>query len=966
MTYLRSIFVCLVFFICSTESFGQRYNFEQYDIQDGLIQSQVTAFVQDQQNRLWIATLGGLSCFDGNNFTNLGKTNGLNSNFLLSLTTNKQGSLIIGTEKGLSIYKNDSLYKYTHLNEWADKITTTSTGKIYGISGRNLFKVKRTITELIYVTGDSTEIVTALKTDGKGKTWVALYGRGLYYLSGNKWYKKETDKQIENLIITDLLIDNLSKDKVWLLTPGGVYIAEEGEIKKAFSDVIKKATAISQDQQGNIWLGTNSGAWFISKTQRIHFNAKNGFTDNVVNKIFKDRENNIWLGTDGSGIFKFNSKSYVTYDESQGLQNSIVMSIINGPRKGEIWLGTYNGIYIHKNNTVKQFNIPSDNEDAKRINFLFNDSSNNIWIGTVGGGLWIYSNNSFKRVDKENQSVACNAILEDRHKNIWISTNFGCFVLDRKTGKIDLVLRQFGTSVLEIGNNIMITGNQNGAHIIRNKKDIKPLNFKPLIGSSILSMLKYGDHVLFGTADNGLIIWNITTGKIKQISTKDGLLSDHIYSLMLDKKGVIWMGTGRGVNRLNAKNFNLLTSINDNALLVECNQNAIMENEGKIWIGTTKGALVYNNNNNTTSVIKPSIFINSVNVLPQNKKGSQAAKPTTYKEHELTKKIVLPYNHNHLNISFTGVYLTNPKAVMYQYRLKGLEDKYGKPGINPSANYTALPPGKYTFQVKAVTQSGVESGNTASFELEITPPYYQTTIFKVFIFCLILLLMMISVYTIINLNERQRKLRLKIKLEEQFKIRKQTAEDFHDDIGNKLTRISVLSEVLSAMTDKDDHEKRAIIQKVKTNVNELYNGTKDILWSLNPKNDTLGELLTHIKEFGCEMFDDTQISFEDETIVNDTSKRLPLELSRNILMIYKEAINNTLKYAKGDRVIFMAKMTSNILEIQLKDNGIGFNTSASKNGQGMNNMQVRARRIKGNLNIMSTNAGTTVALSVKL
>lgn len=966
MTYLRSILVFLFFFICSVKSFGQRYNFDQYDIKDGLIQSQVTAFAQDKQNRLWIATLGGLSCFDGNQFTNLGKTNGLNSNFILSLTTNMQGNLLIGTERGLSIYKNDSLYKFSSIKDWADKITTASSGRIYGISGKNLFSVNRIITSPVFVTGDSTEIVTSLKTDNTGKTWAAIYGRGLYYLAKNKWYKKEINTQIENLIVTDLFVDNFSKDKIWLLSPEGVYIAEHGELKKVFSETIKKATAINQDGQGNIWLGTNKGAWLISANRQIHFNAKNGFTDNVVNRIFKDRENNIWLGTDGSGIFKFNSKSYVTYDESQGLQNNIVMSIINGPDKDEVWLGTYNGIYVHKNNTIKQINIPSENDDTKRINFLFKDSSNKIWVGTVGGGLWIYRNNHFTRADKGNQPVACNAILEDRHKNIWISTNFGCFVLDRKTGKIERILSQFGTSLLEIGNNIMITGNQNGAHLIRNKKDIKELNFKPIAGSSILSMLKYGDHVLFGTADNGLIIWNITTGKIKQISTKDGLFSDHIYSLLLDKNGVIWMGTGRGVNRLKAKDFSILASINDNALLVECNQNAIMENEDKIWIGTTKGALVYNNHNNASPVIRPFIFINSVSVLPQNKKGDQNTTPVTYKEHELYHKIVLPYDHNHLNISFTGIYLTNPKAIMYQFRLKGLDDKYSKPGINPSANYTALPPGKYTFQVKVVTLSGVESGNTASFELEITPPYYQTTIFKVFIFCIMLSLMMVSVYAIINLSERQRKLRLKIKLEEQFKIRKQTAEDFHDDIGNKLTRISVLSEVLSAMTNKDDHEKRAIIQKIKTNVNELYNGTKDILWSLNPKNDTLEELLTHIKEFGCEMFDDTKSSFEVETFVNDTTKRLPLEVSRNILMIFKEAINNTLKYAKSDKIIFSAKMNNNILEVELKDNGLGFDTSAAKNGQGMNNMQVRARRIKGNLNIMSTNAGTTVALSVKL
>lgn len=963
MTYIKSILIPLLFFIYSTESFGQRYNFEQYDIEDGLIQSQVTAITQDKQNRLWIATLGGLSCFNGYQFTNLGKTNGLNSNFILSFTLTRQGNLLIGTDKGLSIYRNDSLSKYTDLQAWSDRLTTTASGEIYGISNKNLFKINGTKTVRSYVTSDSTEIITTLNTDSKGKTWVGIYGKGLYYLQGNKWHKKEISKKLENLIVTDLFVDGFSKEKIWLLTTDGLYVAENGDVKPAFAETIKKVTAINQDEQGNLWLGTTKGAWFISANEQIHFNNKNGFTDNVVNRIFRDRENNIWLGTDGSGIYKFNSKSYVTYDESQGLQSSIVMSIIDGPGKGEIWLGTYDGIFAHQNNSIKQIAIPSVNEDTKRINFLFKDSGGDIWIGTVGGGLWMYKNNHFERIDKGNQSLVCNAILEDRHKNIWISTNFGCFMLDRKTGKINQILNEFGTSLLEIGNGLIITGSQNGAQLIRNNKKTSPLNFKPLAGSSILSMLKYRDQVLFGTADNGLIIWNISTGKIKQISTKDGLFSDHVYSLLLDKRGIIWVGTGRGVNRLAAQHFNVLAS--EKTALVECNQNAIMENGDQIWIGTTKGALVYKHNNRPSPVIKPFIFINAVSILAQNKKDSQNIAQVTYKGHKLNQKTVLPYNHNHLNISFTGIYLTNPKVVMYQYKLKGLDDKYSKPSINSSVNYTALPPGQYTFQVKVLTSSGIESDNIASFNLEITPPYYQTTIFRILIFFFILLLIVISTYIIINLNERQRKLRLKIKLEEQFKVRKQTAEDFHDDIGNKLTRISVLSEVLNSMTDKNEHEKRAIIQKIKTNVNELYNGTKDILWSLNPKNDTLGELLTHIKEFGAEMFNDTQVIFEEDMQVNETTRLLRLELSRNILMIFKEAINNALKYAKGNHIIFKVSMTNDTLHMQLKDNGAGFDTKVQKNGHGINNMQVRAGRINGILNITSNSEGTTVALSVK-
>ncbi|WP_316813829.1 two-component regulator propeller domain-containing protein [Pedobacter heparinus] len=965
MSYIKTSLIVFFLLINDLHSFSQRYNFEQYDIEDGLIQSQVTAITQDKQRRLWIATLGGLSCFNGNQFINLGRTDGLNSNFILSLTINTQNNLFIGSERGLSAYNRRSFYNYRATDDWTANLVTDAGGTVYGISARHLFKTKGLKTERINVTGDTSEMVTTLAIDASGKLWAAVYRHGVYYQEKNKWHPKINSHEVKSLIITDLLLDKQVKDKIWLLTTNGIFTSENGRIQSAYADKIKKATTIIQDAKGNIWLGTNKGAWYISMGHMIHFNAKNGFTDNVVKYLFEDAENNIWLGTDGSGIYKFNSNAYVTFDESQGLQSNIVMSIVNGPEPGEIWLGTYDGLFIHKDNQIKRLVIPSSAEDTRRINFLLKDSQNDIWVGTVGGGLWVYHKNKFKRIGNGSTGLAYNAIMEDQDKNIWLSTNVGCFVIVAQSRKVNQISNQFGSSLLEIGKDSVITGTPNGAYLVTHKKEQKKLKLRLVAGSSILSMLKNGPYIFFGTADNGLIVWNHISGKIKQLSTKNGLLSDHIYSLLPDKKGVIWIGTGRGINRLNSKDLALIKNTGENALLVECNQNAMLEYSDKIWIGTTKGAIVYDNKTDSSVQHTPFVFINSAGILSQHKKGEQNNLQLTYKEHELHQKITIPYHQNHLNINFTGIYLTNPKALTYTYRLIGLDTKYSKPSINSSVNYTALPPGKYTFEVKAVTLSGQESANTASLNFEITPPYYQTAIFSIFILAVIVLLIILSVYVIINLNERQRKLRLKIKLEEQFKIRKQTAEDFHDDLGNKLTRISVLSEVLISMTDQNDGEKRAILQKIKTNVNELYTGTKDILWSLNPKNDTLGELLTHIRDFGQEMFNETSIRFVEEISVNDTGTRLSLEVSRNILMIFKEAIHNALKHSKADQVKFTATMDQGVLNVQLRDNGTGFDMESAKNGHGMNNMNVRATRINGILSILSNHTGTTIALTVK-
>jgi len=941
----------LILFSYCLDGFSQRYNFEQYDIEDGLTQSQVTAITQDNKRRLWISTLGGLSCFNGKQFINYAKTSGLSSNFILSLSADKKGEVWIGSARGLSKYNGKGFINSSDRKKWIVALSTDKEGTTYGLKGKRLYNASKN--KLVTITNDTTEVITALRSDYSGSIWAAVHEKGIYHLKNGKWLLWPLDEKIKSLIVNNILVDEYNKGKIWLLTHEGIYIGQNNTINKAYKEITSKCNAIAQDSKGSIWVGTNNGAYCITPVGITHFNSKNGFTDNVVNEIFKDIENNIWLGTDGSGLFRFNNNSYVTFDETQGIESRIVMAIANGPTPGSLWLGSYGGLYEYKpNQKIRSIKIPSQNQDSYRINFLYNDRKGNVWIGTPGGGLWRSNGERIERMDTDNMHIAYNAMIEDSEGVMWLSTNFGHLTFDVNSKKFTRITKQFGGGLLELGRDSIIAGTQDGAWLIAEKRTITPLKIKGLSGSNILCMLKHKDDILFGTADYGLLIWNSRTGTTRFLNAKTGLASDHIYSLLEDKKGTIWIGTGRGIDRINSKDFTIIQPRSEDELLVECNQNAILQHDNNVWIGTTKGVIVYGTDSNQEKKVNPYIYINTVSTAPD------------YKPEYVEGILTLPYNHNHININYTGIYLKNPAALMYTYRLIGLDNKFSQPGSNSSTNFSAIPPGKYTFEVKAITKDGLSSLNTASVSFEILPPYYQTPLFKFFIVILIILLILFTVYIILMLNERKRKLRLKIKLEEQFKIRKQTAEDFHDDLGNKLTRITVLSEVLGSMIDKDDIEKRNILKKIRCNVDELYNGTKDILWSLNPKNDSLDQVLNHIKDFGQEMVNETPILFKFDIDLNNKYTKLSLDMSRNILMIFKESIHNSLKHAKAKVINFEAKLNNGMLLITLQDDGIGFDTAHAKDGHGMNNMYVRAKRINADLNIISNDSGTSVLLLV--
>ena len=222
---------------------------------------------------------------------------------------------------------------------------------------------------------------------------------------------------------------------------------------------------------------------------------------------------------------------------------------------------------------------------------------------------------------------------------------------------------------------------------------------------------------------------------------------------------------------------------------------------------------------------------------------------------------------------------------------------------------------------------------------------------------------------IVNSRKRRReKLLEKLRVEEQGKIRMRTAEDFHDEIGNKLTRINVLTSVLKNKLALNAETER-ILAQIEDNTSQLYGGTRDILWSLKPSNDNLYEILHRIRDFGGELFQDTDVNF---TFTGTDEKwrnfRLPMDMSRNLIMIFKEALNNTLKYSKAKNVSLEVTLKNkNILQLVLKDDGLGFDMRTVKKGNGINNMNTRAGRLNGKLYIDSRlTKGTIINLTFKI
>jgi len=193
----------------------------------------------------------------------------------------------------------------------------------------------------------------------------------------------------------------------------------------------------------------------------------------------------------------------------------------------------------------------------------------------------------------------------------------------------------------------------------------------------------------------------------------------------------------------------------------------------------------------------------------------------------------------------------------------------------------------------------------------------------------------------------------------------QTAEDFHDDIGNKLTRIIILADLLDRKMSNQNDEQKQIVTKIRENAENLYKDANDILWSVDPKNDNLSKVLDRIKYFAIDLFNntDTNVVLDDFKVEKDLN--LSVELIRNINMIFKELLYNIFKHAGAETVKLTSRADEEKINLVVSDDGKGFHENSEIKGRGLANIKKRARRINGSIEIETLpGMGTKTSLTI--
>jgi signal transduction histidine kinase len=206
--------------------------------------------------------------------------------------------------------------------------------------------------------------------------------------------------------------------------------------------------------------------------------------------------------------------------------------------------------------------------------------------------------------------------------------------------------------------------------------------------------------------------------------------------------------------------------------------------------------------------------------------------------------------------------------------------------------------------------------------------------------------------------------RLKRRLEVE-KERSRISKDMHDEVGSSLTKISILSELAKQKTNEPGL--KSDVEKISQSASEVVDNISEIIWAINPTNDTLDNLIAYIREYAVETLELKNIGYKIEIPDNIPQLSLTAEIRRNIFLVIKEALNNIVKYAQANMVHISVKFPDSMLEILIKDNGIGFDIEHTRIfGNGLINMKKRIEDIRGEFKLDSKiGNGTEIRLRLK-
>ncbi len=790
-------------------------SFEHITIDEGLSQNTPNVFFQDSRGLLWIGTQDGLNMYDGIKFHHykraVDNSNSISDNLILCITEDKEGKIWIGTEGGLNVfdfakqyftrYRNNPIDENSIISNTVRSIICDKNGEIWAGTDEGLvhFIKESKNFETFREKNIDESIVRCFLEDADSNLWVGT-NAGLALFDRKE--KKFEKRGFSRYSINGMAMDNAGH--IWAGAAGGLF--KRTFKGRGYIDVVQNRylniNGVFLDSRNLLWLMTDDGLqylkpWWNSPRLRV-IRSRNtdasSLSSNDILTMFEDKAGIFWIGTNGYGINKFdrNRIKFDTYTASRtGLSDNTVRSVLED-HHGILWIGTIQGLNKYEESAEQASVIGT--VVGKGIYALFEDNQNQVWVGTVEDGLYVFDNgkaslgaNFKKRFTQQStkglSSNSIRVIYQDKAGTIWVGTDKG------GVSRYDSTTNSFKNFIHDSDVPSSLSNNRvRGIHEDSkgtlwvstyggglNKFDAKTETFTAY-KSDVNDKYSISTNRVYPVyEDNATNFWVLTyggglnsldrkSGKFKHFTEEDGLPNNVLYGVLEDDKNNLWFSTNRGISKFTPSDTSFVNfGVEDGLQANEFNSGAYAKGKsGMMYFGGINGLnYFYPDSIRGNSYVAPVLFTN----FQINNKDVQIADSSVLQSHiSVIEKIQLNHLQNSFTFFFASLHYSFPQRNKYQYKLEGFDGDWIETNRG-EAQYTNLDAGNYTFWVKGSNSDGVWNETPISVKITITAAWYNRLESRiVFVVLGLLILYLIYRWRIWRVEKKKEQLEAKIVL----------------------------------------------------------------------------------------------------------------------------------------------------------------------------------------------------------
>jgi len=992
-----ALILCLCF---AGPLLSQQLNFKTFSFNEGLKTYNISGTLQDNHGFIWAATQDGLYRFNGkefqvfkNNTANEAAT--LGNIFLDIALDNKNNIYGADYSKGFDIINTttlevkhtgpEELNQYKLPNYWIWNILIDKEQNTW-LRGIDYLAFKRekdnTFTIVSAINGISGRFTPVfIKPFGKDHVAIGVEGHGTIIYNIHTLEKKEVIRRFGTLSAagTDEIKDiTLCGDTLLLATTNslikGLYKNEHWQFIKEYKNPVFATAVVKSivcDKHGIVWAGTNNGLIRANLQQEntVLYQVIPGKTrwlaDNTINNLMIDRQGNLWISTSSvlqmvnteqNGFTSFSGGG----DEGEPIEHIYTLSTKN---ENELFATGTNGLFEVniKNGFSKKIPGTSTLGYVHHIEPI----EDNWWVLSTDAGMYAY--NPVQNI--LSQEVLLNKYPEwqpfkknyfntaYRIKNTWYWASEeleGLIKWDKDNGTATQY--KAGTSSSHgLPENHLRNLKPDRDGFLWILSDLTASKFDTRT-DTVVQILRYGKNsfnasTLYDLYDDGRTLWfatygggingyNKKTGAWTYFTERNGLCNNSVYGILPENDTVIWATTNMGLSRINTRslicnNYYYEDGLQDNSF----DEKGTLKAADKFYFGGVKGFTQLDLSHFHQQQLEFPVYMHRVEYYTNGEKKTL--------NNLQWNKLVLPAGSSPVILHLSALNFTGNSKIRFTYRIAGVQDNFIEADEKNTITLSGLNYGHHKIQVRCRKEDGTFVNKDLTLDIYIKPKWHQTWWFK----SLALLSLFAAGYGLYKMRINQ--------LKKEHQIRTKLASDLHDDLGSTMNSVKVYANLAIMEKQADKY-----LPLIKEGTQDAISGIRDIIWVLDDTKDSIDDLLSRISSFASPLCEASVIKYRQDIADDSRDHKLGQEERRNLYMIMKEAVNNAIKYAGCNNIDINITSSKGKLSIQIKDDGKGFDSVTTSQGNGLKNIQRRAKEIKYAVLVdSSVGKGTTITLT---